>query len=73
MLSSFGSPPLAKFFHYTSPLHFREDAPPPGIPLAWGSEVSTGLGTSSPTETTQSSALIHMCQAPQTSLCTLFG
>ena len=36
-------------------------------------EVSTGLGTSSPTESKQGSTLLHMCQGPWTSPCMLFG
>ena len=54
------------------PLPLRGCFLQPCIPFL-GHQVSTGLGTSSPTKARQCSPLLHMCWGPRTSPCMLFG
>ena len=54
----------------THKTHTQHSFPPPP---SLGYQVSTGLGTSSPTETRQGSPLLHVCWRPRTSPSMLFG
>ena len=69
-LHSSWSPLLECFIPF--PIPFTSERVLSLIPLPWGIK-STGLDTSSPTETRQGSPLLHMCLHPQNSLCVLFG
>ena len=63
--------PLKKFFLVSSP--FASEKVPLPYSSNLGHQVSTRLYTSSPTESKESSPLLHMCLRPQTGPCLLFG
>ena len=54
------------------PMPLRGCSPLPSL-TSLGHQVSSGLGTSSPTEVWQGSLLLHMFLEPWTSPCVLFG